>query len=163
MYYYLPTCYGSSATIISVSHKKTKNTQHLHKLHNQNQPLLQYSSTHGCGTYKVKKKLCLQEGYFKDNEHNNILCGNHVSSDGRHFSKFRLILWLQAAWSEVDSRLPCIFLPPYPVLLAHPPFCQEGSRTLSLAINCPGLKVKSGVKNKWICGVTVAYSVFLAL
>jgi len=42
---------------------------------------------------KLKKKndVCLQERYFKNNEH-NILCGSHVSSDGRHFSKFRLTL-----------------------------------------------------------------------
>lgn len=53
-----------------------------------------------------------------------------------------------------------IFLPPCPILLAHP-FCQKGSRTVSLAINFQGLKVKSRAKNVWTCDVTVAYSVVL--
>jgi len=109
IYYYLPICYGSSATIIRVSHKKINNIQHLHKLHNQTHPMLQYSSMPRYETYKILKKkedLYLQEAYFKNNEHNNILCGSHVSSDGGHFSKFRLILWLQASWPALDSRLP---------------------------------------------------------
>jgi hypothetical protein len=55
IYYYLPTCFGSSTTIIRVSRKKTKNIQQLHTLHNQNPPMLQYSSMHEYGTYKVKK------------------------------------------------------------------------------------------------------------
>ena len=64
VYYYLPTYFGSSATIIRVSHKKAKNIQQLHKLHNQNHPMLQYFSMHGHRTYKViikKKRRVLQE------------------------------------------------------------------------------------------------------
>ena len=121
----------------------------LHKARNQNHPMLHYSSMHGYGTYKVSNGWYLQEGYFKNNERNDILCGNHISSDEGHFSKSRLILWLRAAWPEVDSRLPWIFLPPYPVLLAHPPFSEKGSRTLSLTINYPAIKLKSGLK---MCG-----------
>lgn len=61
--------------------------------------MLQYFSVHGYGTYKdSKKRLYLQEGYFKNSELNSILCANCVSSDGGLFSKFCLILWLRAAW-----------------------------------------------------------------
>jgi hypothetical protein len=56
IYYYLPICYGSSATIIRVSHKKINNIQHLHKLHNQTHPMLQYSSMPRYETYKILKK-----------------------------------------------------------------------------------------------------------
>jgi hypothetical protein len=98
-------CVGDRPVCRSSSYK-TKNIQQLHKLHNQNHPMLQYSSMHGYVTYKVKKKVYIYKKGTSRTMNITTLCGNQVSSDGGHFSKFRLILWLQAAWPEVDSRLP---------------------------------------------------------
>jgi hypothetical protein len=44
-------------------------------------------------------------------------CVETVSTDGGHFSKFRLILWLRAAT--------------VPGFIGHSPFCQNISKTLS--------------------------------